>query len=158
MFKKTITYKDFDGKDRIEDAYFNLTKSEMIDFALELPEQVSDAARDNTDNTKDMDVNKAVSKLSYMLGTKGVHNFIKDLILKSYGVRKDEGRRFAKTDDNGVPLYIGFSQTMAFETIMEEFRSNDIEAAKFVKALIPADVADKMPNVTNIVNAASVEK
>ena len=152
MIKRTINYKDFDGKDRVEDAYFNLTKSEMIEFALDLPENVSDSVNDNP---KDMDVNVAASKISDMLGKKGVYNFIKDLILKSYGVRKDEGRRFAKVDDNGRPLSIEFSQTMAYETIMEEFRTNDIEAAKFIQALIPGDIADKMPNVTSMVKASA---
>lgn len=152
MIKRTITYKDFDGKERVEDAYFNLTKSEMIEFALDLPERVTDTVNNNTEN---MDVNKAAMKISDMLGKKGAYNFIKDLILKSYGVRKDEGRRFAKVDDNGRPLSIEFSQTMAFESIMEEFRTNDIEAAKFVQALIPGDIADKMPNVSNLVNASA---
>lgn len=151
MIKRTITYKDFDGKERIEDAYFNLTKSEMIEFALDLPERVSDTVSSETAET--MDVNKAVTKITDMLGKKGVYNFIKDLVLKSYGIRKDEGRRFTKVDDNGRPLSIEFSETMAFETIMEEFRTNDIEAAKFINALIPGDIAAKMPNVTNMINA-----
>lgn len=152
MLKRTINYKDFDGKDRVEDAYFNLTKSEMIEFALDLPENVSDTVREKPES---MDVNETALKLSDMLGKKGVYNFIKDLVLKSYGIRKDEGRRFAKVDDNGKPLYIEFSQTMAYETIMEEFRTNDIEAAKFIQALIPGDIADKMPNVTNIVSGSA---
>ena len=152
MIKRVITYKDFDGKERIEDAYFNLTKSEMIEFALDLPENVSDTVREKPET---MDVDKTALKLSDMLGKKGVYNFIKDLVLKSYGVRKDEGRRFAKLDDNGRPLWIEFSQTMAYETIMEEFRTNDIEAAKFIQALIPGDVTDKMPNVSAMVNTSA---
>ena len=151
MIKRTITYKDFDGKERVEDAYFNLTKSEMIEFALDLPERVSDTV--SSENAETMDVNKAVTKITDMLGKKGVYNFIKDLVLKSYGIRKDEGRRFTKVDDNGRPLAIEFSETMAFETIMEEFRTNDVEAAKFINALIPGDIAAKMPNVTNMINA-----
>lgn len=150
MIKRVIKYKDFDGNNRVEDAYFNLTKSEMIEFALDLPENVSDSV---SDNPKDMDVKEAASKISGVLGKKGAYNFIKDLILKSYGVRKDDGRRFAKVDENGRPLSIEFAQTMAFESIMEEFRTNDIEAAKFIQTLIPADIAEKMPNVTNMANS-----
>ena len=152
MVKRTIAYKDFDNKDRIEDAWFHLTKTEMIDFALGLPEGVPDTVKDDTEK---IDVDTAALKLSSMLGKKGTHQFIKDLILKSYGVRKDDGRRFAKLDDNGRPLWIEFSQTMAFETLMEEFRTNDIEAAKFVQNLIPGDIADKMPNVTSMANTSA---
>ena len=144
MFKKTITYNDFDGNKRIEDAYFNMTKTEMIEFALDLPDNVSGAV---DKKPEEMDIDQATTKVASMLGKKGVFNFIKDLVLKSYGVRKEDGRRFAKVDDNGVPVSIEFSQTMAFEAIMEEFRSDDIAAANFVKALIPGDVSDKIASI-----------
>ena len=134
MHKKTVTYRDFNDVERTEDLYFNLTKTEMIEFALELPDGVSDTVDKDPEK---MDTEQAASKIANMLGTKGVFKFIKDLILKSYGVRKDEGKRFAKTDENGRPLYIEFSQTMAFEAIMDEFTSNDIAAAEFVNAVIP---------------------
>lgn len=146
MHKKTVTYKDFDNNERTEDLYFNMTKTEMTEFALDLPDGISDTV---DKDPKSMDVEKAASKITNMLGKKGVFNFIKDLVLKSYGVRKDDGRRFAKTDENGRPLYIEFAQTMAFETIMEEFRTNDIAASEFINALIPGDIANKMSVVKN---------
>ena len=147
MYKKTITYKDFDEKERIEDVYFNLTKSELIDFALELPDNVSDSISNETDGN---DENKAITKIMSAFTSKSIFKFLKDLILKSYGVRKDEGRRFAKVDDNGKPLSIEFSETMAFEAIMDEFLSDDMAAAEFVNAVIPSSIAEKMPNVQNI--------
>ena len=144
MYKKTITYNDFDGNKRTEDAYFNLTKSEMIEFALDLPDGVPDTVdKDTLEKNADM----AASKLANMLGKKGVYNFIKDLVLKSYGVKKEDGRRFAKVDENGRPLYIEFAQTMAFEAVMEEFRTNDVAAAEFVKAVIPGDTSSKIPSL-----------
>lgn len=138
MYKKTITYNDFDGNERTEDAYFNLTKTEMIEFALELPDGVS-----NTVDPTEMDTDKAASKIASMLGKKGVFNFIKDLILKSYGIRKEDGRRFEKSDQ----IRAEFAQTMAFESIMDEFMSNDIAAANFVKAVIPDKVSNKIPDI-----------
>lgn len=138
MYKKTITYKDFDGNERTEDAYFNLTKTEMIEFALELPDGVS-----NTVEPTEMDTDKAASKIANMLGKKGVFKFIKDLILKSYGIRKEDGRRFEKSDQ----IRAEFAQTMAFESIMDEFMTDDIAAANFVKAVIPNKVADSMPDI-----------
>lgn len=138
MYKKTITYNDFDGNERTEDAYFNLTKTEMIEFALELPDGVS-----NTVDPTEMDTDKAASKIASMLGKKGVFNFIKDLILKSYGIRKEDGRRFEKSDQ----IRAEFAQTMAFESIMDEFMSDDIAAANFVKAVIPDKVSNKIPDI-----------
>lgn len=147
MYKKTITYTDFDGKERIEDAYFNLTKSELIDFALELPDNVSDSIANEPEGT---DESKALTKVMSAFTSKSIFKFLKDLILKSYGVRKDEGRRFAKVDENGKPLSMEFKETMAFEVIMDEFMTDDKAAADFVNAVIPASIADKMPNVQNI--------
>ena len=147
MYKKTITYKDFEEKERIEDLYFNLTKSELIDFALDLPDNVSDSISGEAEN---IDEAKAVTKIMSAFNSKSIFKFLKDLILKSYGVRKDEGRRFAKTDENGNPLYLEFTETMAFETILDEFMSDDMAAAEFVNAVIPSSIADKMSNVQNI--------
>ncbi len=147
MYKKTVNYKDFDGNERIDDLYFNLTKTELIEFALELPDNVSDSIKSDADT---MDEKQAVTKIMGQFNSKGILKFIKDLILKSYGVRKDEGRRFAKVDENGNPLYVQFAETMAFDVIMDEFMTDDIAAANFVNAVIPSSIADKMPNVQNI--------
>lgn len=155
MYKKTVTYKDFDERERIEDVYFNLTKSELIDFALTLPDNVADSVSNETEIT---DENKAITKILSSFTSKSIFKFLKDLILKSYGVKKDEGRRFAKVDENGKPLYIEFAETMAFETIMDEFMSDDQAAADFVNAVVPKDMGDKMPNVQNIRNGLSAHK
>lgn len=143
MYKKTITYKDFDEKERIEDLYFNLTKTELIEFALELPDNVSGTMSDQTEAT---DENKALTKVMSAFTSKSIFKFLKDLIFKAYGVKKDEGRRFAKVDENGRPLYIEFAETLAFEAIMDEFLTDDKAAAEFVNAIIPSSIADKMPN------------
>lgn len=140
MYKKTVTYRDFDGNERTEDVYFNLTKTEMIEFALELPDGVSNTVDHDSDET---DTDKAASKIASMLGKKGVFNFIKDLILKSYGIRKEDGRRFEKTEQ----IRTEFAQTMAFESVMDEFMNDDIAAANFVKAVIPNKVSDKIPDI-----------
>lgn len=144
MYKKTITYKDFDEKERIEDLYFNLTKTELIEFALDLPDNVSGTMTDQTEVT---DEDKALTKVMSAFTSKSIFKFLKDLIFKAYGVKKDEGRRFAKVDENGRPLYIEFAETLAFEAIMDEFLTDDKAAAEFVNAIIPSSIADKMPNV-----------
>ena len=36
MFIKTISYKDFDGNERSEDFYFNLTQSEILKLETSL--------------------------------------------------------------------------------------------------------------------------
>lgn len=147
MYKKTVTYTDFDGNERIEDLHFNLTKTELIDFALSLPDNVSNSIPENTEN---MDENKAVTKVMSAFTSKSIFKFLQDLVLKSYGIRTDEGRRFAKTDSNGAPLANQFKETMAFEAVMDELTSDDKAAAEFVNMIIPKNISDKMPNIKNI--------
>lgn len=144
MLKKPITYIDFDGNERTEDAYFNLVKHELIEIALDLPDGVSESVGDDPEK---IDESQAVAKIMEALGSKGVLKFIKDLVLKSYGVRSEDGRRFIKEDENGKPLYKEFAQTMMFDAILDEFMSDDVAAANFVNAVIPKTVADKMPDI-----------
>ena len=142
MLRKEVTFEDFNGVNQTEECFFNLTKTELIEMAMDLPEGVSESVGDDPNN---IDEEKAVGKLMETMGNKGVLKFIKDLVLKSYGVKSADGRRFMKVDENGKPLSIEFSQTMAFETIIDEFMSNDIAAANFVNGVIPQSLADKMP-------------
>lgn len=143
MLKKTVTYEDFNGVSQTEDVFFNLTKTELIEMAMDLPDGVSESVGNDPNN---IDEDKAVSKLMETMGNKGILKFIKDLVLKSYGIKSEDGRRFMKVDENGKALSIEFSQTMAFEAIIDEFMSNDIAAANFVNGVIPSSLANKLPN------------
>ena len=35
MLKKTVTYEDFNGVERTEDFYFNLTEAELVDMDMD---------------------------------------------------------------------------------------------------------------------------
>jgi hypothetical protein len=155
MLKKTINYEDFDGNKQVEDAYFNLTKTELIEMAIDLPDDVSNSV--GTDPDK-VDEEAAVAKIMETMGKKGILKFIKDLVLKSYGIKSEDGKRFIKEDENGKPLSREFSQTMAFEAIMEEFLSDDIAAAAFVNGVIPASAADKVPQLKATKTKAQADK
>ena len=37
MLKKTITYTDYNGLERTEDFYFNLTQAEILDMEMSYP-------------------------------------------------------------------------------------------------------------------------
>ena len=64
----------------------------------------------------------------------------KDIILKAYGEKSADGKRFIKINDAGVPLSIGFSQTEAYSQLFMELATNSEEAAKFIKGIIPGDI------------------
>lgn len=134
MLKKTVTYEDFDGNTRTEDLYFNLTQTEATEFALELPDRVTSSI---TENDTDEQI---ATKFVEQIGGKGVFEFIKKLVLKSYGVKSLDGRRFIKKPE----LAEEFSQTLAYDQFIMDLMQNEEAAAEFVNAVIPASLAEKV--------------
>ena len=130
MLKKTITYKDFDGNTRTEDHYFNLTKTELVEITLNMPDGMSE--NDVAGNTE-----QAALRIIDRLGGDGVFNFIKEIILKSYGIKSADGKRFEKSEQ----ISKEFSETLAYDQMFMEMMQNDKAASDFITAVIPADLA-----------------
>ena len=137
MLKKTVTYRDFNNVERTETLRFNMTQTELVEFAMELPDNVTKKL--GSDDGK-MDEQQAAMNMINELGGKGVVGFIKKLLLTSYGIPSEDGRRFVKTPE----LTEEFSQTLAFDAIFMELMSSDTAASDFVNGVIPASVIEKM--------------
>ena len=135
MLKETVTYTDYDGKERTEDLYFNLEKHELIDLAFDLPDDIIVA----DEETGEIKENHMVEKL----GDKGIYKFIKDVIKKAYGVKSADGRRFIKSDE----LTLEFTQTPMYESILTKLTSDNDAATKFITTVIPANAAKDLPNL-----------
>lgn len=135
MLKETVTYTDYDGKERTEDLYFNLEKHELIDLAFDLPDDIIVA----DEETGEIKENHMVEKL----GDKGIYKFIKDVIKKAYGVKSADGRRFIKSDE----LTLEFTQTPMYDSILTKLTSDNDAATKFITTVIPANAAKDLPNL-----------
>ena len=125
MLKKTITYSDYNGTERTEDFYFNLTKAELMEMELGTTGGLSEMIQNIV---KAQDV-PAIIKV------------FKDLVLKAYGEKSADGKRFVKVNDAGVPLSIAFSQTEAYSQLFMELATDADAAAKFVNGIVPKDTA-----------------
>lgn len=133
MLKKTIKYTDFDGNERIEDHYFNLTQSELMEVLFSLPGEVKqDLSKPDMENFEQ----QAALKLIDRLGGDGVFNFVKSLMLKAYGVKSEDGKRFKKSEE----ISKEFQETLAFDTMFMELMRNEKAAADFVNGIIPANL------------------
>ena len=139
MIKRTINYIDFDGNPRTEDAYFNMTRSELIAFTFDMPDAITDAAK-NTNTANNVDLEAAGAKLVERLGTSGIFNFVKDLVFRSYGKKSDDGRRFIKSNE----MAIEFTQTLAYDEFLIDLFSDDKKAADFINGIIPAEMAKQI--------------
>ena len=121
MLKKTIEYTDYNGVDRKEDFYFNLTKAELTEMELSTTGGLAEMIKRVT-ATQDI---PAIIKI------------FKELILKAYGEKSADGKRFIKSTE----LSEAFSQTEAYSVLFMELATDADEAAKFVNGIVPVDAA-----------------
>lgn len=141
MFTKTVNYEDFLGNERSETVHFHLSQNEIIEFAMELPSEVSEAVGDDPAN---MNEEEAALKIAQAIGNKGIVDFLKKLIMKSYGVPSEDGRKFEKSE----ALSNEFAQTIVYDEILMELMTDDEAATLFVSKVIPAKLVKKMEEKT----------
>ena len=117
MLKKTITYTDYDGNERTEDYYFNLKKSEVMEMEM--------------GTTGGM--RKMLEKIVAEQDSKRIIETFKDIILRAYGEKSPDGKRFIKSQE----LADAFSQTEAYSELFMELATNAEAAAVFINGIIP---------------------
>ena len=124
MLKKTIKYTDYNGVQREEEFLFHLSKAELMELEMGTAGGLAETIQQiiNANNTPEL------------------VSLFKKIILKAYGEKSPDGKRFRKVDDNGTPLSIAFSETEAYSELFVELSSNAEAAAKFVEGAIPADL------------------
>lgn len=125
MLKKTITFTDYNDVERTEDFYFNLSKAEITEMEMStsggLAEQIKRIVA-----TQDQ---PAIIKI------------FKELILKAYGEKSADGKRFEKK--NGE-LAAAFAETEAYSILFMELATDADAAAKFINGIVPADAAKQL--------------
>lgn len=124
MLKKTITYTDYDGSERTEDFLFNMSKAEILE--MELSEQGG--------------MKQKLERILQAQDTVTIAKYFKQIVLKAYGEKSPDGKRFIKSDE----LSEAFSQTEAYSNLYIELATNADEASKFINALFPAKAIDEI--------------
>ena len=124
MLKKVITYTDYNGVERTETFYFNLSKSELM------RKEMSTAGG----------LTEKIKRISETLDAPEIMSIFEDLVLSSYGVKSDDGKRFIKSKQ----LSEEFMQTEAYDKLYMELITDSKAAAEFFKGVIPADAAAEL--------------
>jgi hypothetical protein len=119
MLKKTITYKDFDGNERTEDFYFNLTKAEVMEMELGVTGGMT----------------QMLQKIIEKQDSKQIIEIFKEIVLKSYGEKSPDGKRFVKNQE----LRDAFEQTNAYSELFMELATNADAATAFVNGILPKE-------------------
>lgn len=124
MFIKTINYKDFDGNERSEDFYFNLTQSEILKLETSL----------NGGLTSYMSL--MVQKQSQP----DIMHLFEQIIDAAYGIKSLDGRTFTKTPE----ALAEFKSTAAYDKFFMEICMDEAKASEFLLNIMPDDVNDKI--------------
>ena len=127
MFKKAITYTDYEGNERKEDFYFNLTKAELMEMDLS-----ENGGMDNK-----------IKRIINTRNTKEIIEIFKDIILRSYGEKSPDGKMFIKVR-NGHALSEDFAQTEAYSELFMELATDDKAATEFISGVIPKQLSDEL--------------
>ena len=125
MLKKTIAYTDYNGVERKEDFYFNLSKAEIMEMEMSTSGGLTEM----------------IGKIVAAQDTPAIIKLFKDLVLRAYGEKSLDGKRFVKIDENGIPLSRAFSQTEAYSVLFMELATDEEAASEFVNGIVPADVS-----------------
>lgn len=119
MFKKTIKYTDFDGIERKEDFYFNLTKAELLEMQMSI----------------EGGLKGYLEKIIKTQSQPDLIRMFKDIIMKAYGEKSPDGKRFMKSEE----IRNNFECTEAYSELFMELATDSDAAAEFVNALLPND-------------------
>jgi len=121
MLKKLIEYTDYNGTLRRENFYFYMSKAELMEMELGSVGGMRNLIQliiEKQDIPKIMDA-------------------FKTIILKAYGEKSADGRRFIKSPE----LSEAFSQTEAYSNLYMELVTDAQKAAAFINSIVPDEVA-----------------
>lgn len=120
MLVKNIKYVDFDGNERSEDFYFNLTKAEVTEMEMSTEGGLA----------------KMLEKIVAEQDSKRIIEIFKDLILRSYGEKSPDGKRFTKNKE----IRDSFSNTEAYSELFMSLATDAEKASAFINGILPKNL------------------
>lgn len=120
MLKRTIKYTNFDDEEVEEVFYFNISKPELIEMEVEY----------------DGGLTGFIKRIVESNSGREIIMQFKSFILKAYGVRSDDNKRFIKNDE----LREQFMQSAAYAVLFMELATDAGKAAEFLTGTLPKDM------------------
>lgn len=133
MYKKTITYTDFNGTERTEDFYFHMTQAEILKMEY----------------SQEGGMTNVIQKIIDTEETTKLLPLFETVVRMSYGKRSVDGRHFEKK-----PEYTDqFLASEAYSNMFVEFMMNADEAAKFINNVCKKiDVDENRKSLSSMVS------
>lgn len=124
MLKRTITYTDFNGIERTEAFYFNLSKAELAEWQLR--DEFSGGLRER------------LTEISASKDGGKIMDTFREILSKAYGIKSDDGRTFTKSE----AISQGFMGSEAYSVLFMELISDPAAAAQFINGIVPAEFSE----------------
>ena len=131
---ETITFTDFNGVERTEDHYFNLTEAEAMEMEMSTNGGFSEM----------------IKRIIAAQDTASLITIFKDLIRKSYGRKSLDGRKFEKSEE----IFKDFEATEAYSILFMKLATDAKAATDFVNGIAPKKKEAAGANTTNVVPMA----
>lgn len=125
MFIKTIKYTNFMDEEITGTFYFNLTEAEVADWQYSCEGGISNY----------------LQKIYKAKDEQKLYHLLKDLVLRCYGIRSDDGQHFYKSEN----IRKEFETSAAFSAIFMELMSSETAATTFLTGVLPKKLASKLP-------------
>lgn len=139
MIKQHVSYEDYDGNKVEKDLWFHLNKSDLAKMSLGFDNGLIDG----------------LTELQQKGDKKAVAEFIDNLLVNAYGVRKPGSDVFLKTPE----IKEDFQYSLAHdEILMMLLGGEDDEIINFIVGIMPGMSAEDRANVIEKVKSAQEAK
>lgn len=129
MFKKEVTYVDFNGTERTETLYFHMSVPEASRLEAKLGGKTIEEYAKSLE--ADQDIEKSLA-------------FVELMILSSYGKKSENGKAFLKTKD----IVEEFEYSQAYAELFEEIILSPATAQQFAQGIGTKPTTVKAPRPT----------
>ena len=138
MLKMDVKYEDFNGVQRNEEFYFNMSKSEMLRLQLRHSKLVDET-------TVQGGFTEFLESVRERGSGKEMGEVVEDLILSSYGQKSDDGRSFLKSAEARQ----AFSQTAAYDSLFIQLLTDQKAMETFFAEAFNIDKYDQPSDKPN---------
>lgn len=121
MRKELISYVDYNGTERNEEFYFNLTRTECVALNNKTPGGLA----------------AVLERIVKANDTAVIQATFEDLLGRSFGVKSEDGRRLIK--GRNMEHFIAFQETPAYDELICKLISTPGYAAEFFNDVIPTE-------------------
>lgn len=122
MLKKVVKYVDFEGEERSDTLYFNLTEPEVVRLDVQF----------------EGGLEEYISNLDEKVAPENILSLFEKVIRASYGEKGEDGRHFIKNEE----MIDMFNQSAAYAALFVELVQNADQATIFFNGLLSSTTVE----------------